>query len=200
VNPSFGDGGAEGDGTDRGDDSSGPADASASLGDGDASADEAPSIDTSSSAGETGASRPCCFAHGEIGCEDRLVEECVCKGAPDCCDIGWHEACVDKARTFCSAECAIDEGPLDTSDTVGEDTGASDASETSRTDGSTSDDESTGAPSVNCCAGHEAPGCGDLETEECVCVTNGFAYCCSDTWDAACVDAAVECGIQCVDM
>jgi hypothetical protein len=204
VNPSYGP--ADG-GTDKGEDgSSGRADASVSVGeDAEASAEEASSIETGASAGTsdgTGKSRPCCFAHAELGCEDTVIEECVCAGEPACCEVGWHDACVEKARIFCSAECSIDEeeGPLDTSDTMPSD-GTSTTSGGSTTQGSesTTSDEasSTGAPVSDCCVTHDGPGCDDPVTENCVCFENQQEACCDISWSALCVDTAEDCGAVC---
>ena len=43
----------------------------------------------------------------------------------------------------------------------------------------------------SCCAASAVPGCWDLDVMKCVCELDGFASCCTDTWDAKCV-AAVE--------
>jgi len=205
VNPSYGDGGAEGGGTDQGsDDPSGAnEDASVSVGeDAEASADEVSSIETGQSEqGETGASRPCCLAHSDRGCDDDGVEECVCTSVPECCEIEWSDACVTKARDFCAAEClSTEEGHLDTSDTVAsEGTSTSDASSSSTTETTepaTSDVEGTAGAST-CCEIHGDPQCNDLDIEDCVCVQNELEACCSESWGELCVDAAMECGAGC---
>ena len=48
----------------------------------------------------------CCLAHPEPGCSDPVVSQCVCKGAPDCCDKAWTEQCaVDVLKMGCGPCC-----------------------------------------------------------------------------------------------
>eukprot|EP00940_MAST-03C_sp_MAST-3C-sp2_P002031 g2031.t1 len=39
--------------------------------------------------------RPCCDAHGEKGCHDSVIEECVCGVDSKCCTEGWDLRCTE---------------------------------------------------------------------------------------------------------
>jgi len=45
----------------------------------------------------------CCTVHPAPGCDNALVESCVCGFAPDCCDVGWDSGCVALADAFCTS-------------------------------------------------------------------------------------------------
>lgn len=47
--------------------------------------------------------RPCCDAHGQKGCHDHNIEQCVCEVDPHCCDNEWDLQCseqVEKLRVL----------------------------------------------------------------------------------------------------
>jgi hypothetical protein len=51
----------------------------------------------------------------------------------------------------------------------------------------------------DCCVPHDETGCEVDEVEDCVCVDLGDDFCCTFTWDQACVNEAIDfCGAGCV--
>jgi len=46
----------------------------------------------------------CCVAHVGLGCDDAVVEMCVCGLDPVCCSTGWDDICVSQAGQ-CGAPC-----------------------------------------------------------------------------------------------
>jgi hypothetical protein len=200
LNPAYGEGGGTGGGS-ADDDDSVSDDAIATLDD-DASADDS-NVDTSPGDGtETGSnSRPCCTRHPGLGCEDSTVQECVCSEVPSCCEVDWHDHCVEKARNSCGADCGVlDDGPLDsgtsttpmTSDESDSLTGSASAGSTSTSEGGSS----TGGPGDNdCCVAHETPSCNDGVASNCVCQL--IASCCEVQWDDGCVEATAKCPVPC---
>ena len=88
----------------------------------------------------------------------------------------------------------------DTSTDVGEsgDDKGMDVSSTSSDTGDTGDtgDTDTGVALSPCCENIGEPGCADPMVEACVCDSDPF--CCSNLWDALCIESAVgNCGIEC---
>jgi len=51
-----------------------------------------------------GASHDCCEAGGP-GCDDPVVESCVCAQDPYCCDTAWDEQCVSEVDSFGCGNC-----------------------------------------------------------------------------------------------
>ncbi len=47
----------------------------------------------------------CCFPHGGIGCDDPVIEACVCALDPFCCNVAWDGICVNAALFDCGAAC-----------------------------------------------------------------------------------------------
>jgi len=45
----------------------------------------------------------CCAAHGNPGCDDDMVEQCVCNEDYVCCVDQWDDICVDIAMSTCAA-------------------------------------------------------------------------------------------------
>lgn len=75
----------------------GPGTLSADFGTGDA--------DTEEEGG--GADGNCCAAQDAPGCDDLVVQSCVCELDPYCCDEAWDEACVNTAKlSECAPACA----------------------------------------------------------------------------------------------
>lgn len=52
-----------------------------------------------------GGSTACCDLHMMPGCDDMMVENCVCDLDPFCCNQAWDEQCVDEADQQCNADC-----------------------------------------------------------------------------------------------
>ena len=53
----------------------------------------------------------CCVDNGSPGCDDPVVEACVCAVDPFCCEGAWDSTCVTTARESGCAECMTDGGP-----------------------------------------------------------------------------------------
>ncbi|MCX4243567.1 hypothetical protein [Paraliomyxa miuraensis] len=117
----------------------------------------------------------CCVPHAEGGCNDQVVQSCICNQAPACCTSDWSDVCVslvdDLGCGFCNG------GPLD----AGE-------------------DPDSGPPpppppeEQDCCIGHGEPGCNDDAVETCVCTE--ISFCCDSGWEEVCASAveALGCG------
>jgi hypothetical protein len=54
----------------------------------------------------TGYQSTCCIPQPEAGCDDPVIEDCVCNefGFTWCCEIEWDDGCADLALT-CSSDC-----------------------------------------------------------------------------------------------
>jgi hypothetical protein len=202
MNPAYGDGGGEGDGTgqsaDDGDpsgpDDGGPSDASASDGTADGADDEATDSDPTDATLEGPVDLPsCCERHSEPGCANDDVEACVCELHPDCCAVEWDETCVEKARVDCDAGCpgVLDEGGTDESTSaVSDSISASDGDASGSSDATSS---GTGTVSKSpCCDVIEGALCQDTDVADCVCAIEGFEFCCAKEWTEPCATAAVE--------
>lgn len=137
----------------------------------------------------------CCEAHEGSGCDEALVQTCVCDIDAACCGFGWTESCADIAQTRCEATCEPDMTTTDSDSTGGR------TSDTPRTTG----DDSTGSGDTEfgetefgttgdfgnqlCCA--EGTGCAHTATEQCVCELD--SSCCEgDEWGETCVALATE--------
>ncbi|MCH9680133.1 MAG: hypothetical protein K0V04_01765 [Deltaproteobacteria bacterium] len=116
----------------------------------------------------SGGAGDCCLDNGTPGCDDPVIQACVCVDDPFCCDVVWDYVCAAGAEGDpCFADCS----------------GGS--------TGSTGD-----PPPSDCCAVAGSPGCSEPAVEACVCALE--ADCCTDHWGALCVDAAIiDCGLGC---
>lgn len=159
------------------------------------------------------------------GCDDPVVEACICSHNADCCDVLWGVECMVIANTLCAAGCA--ENPMICSQdccvkgTCCEPSGSQGCTDESteqcvcqlkpeccsdRWDLSCSKlaRESCGActDKGECCDIHGTPGCADSTVETCVCGLD--SDCCDKQWDGRCIAAYGGCGINqglgiCVD-
>jgi hypothetical protein len=202
INPAYGDGGGTGGGSaDDDDDASVSDDAIATLDD-DASADDS-NVDTNPDDGtETGTdSRPCCTRHSGLGCEDSNVQECVCSEVPECCEVDWHDHCVEKARNSCGAECGedddgrLDEGTSTTPMTSDESDSLTDSASVGSMSTSEGSSSTGGLGDSDCCVAHEMPACDDVGVAGCVC--EQMPDCCKLGWTDACVEATATCAVPC---
>lgn len=119
-----------------------------------------------------GAAGSCCLGQTSPGCNDEIVESCVCAQAPGCCSDTWTSSC---ASLVDELGCGLCNGSLD----AGE------------------DPDGTGAPpplGQDCCMGGTEPGCNDPTVESCVC--NEIPFCCDSGWEDVCASAveALGCG------
>lgn len=132
----------------------------------------------------------CCEKHGTPGCDDGEVEQCVCEAMGDCCEVGWSQDCVTKARS-CGGECM--HGTTGGSDTSS--SGAEGSSTTDNSGGSSSGSSGT-TGATPCCEASAIAGCVDDPLAICVCAIDN--NCCKDAWDENCVGTAIEdCGLVC---
>lgn len=139
---------------------------------------------------------PCCEAHEGPGCDDPRVEACVCDSDPECCAFGWDGVCVAAATTQCDAcggvATGTTGGTTGTAGTAGTDGGSTGGD----TAGDTAGDTGTGGGDPTCCTPSDVGGCAIPELETCVCDLD--AFCCSVTWDALCIENAIDtCGLDC---
>jgi hypothetical protein len=57
---------------------------------------------TTTDPGEPG---DCCNYHQQPGCENDVIQQCVCAADPWCCDEGWDGKCIMAAVESCGARC-----------------------------------------------------------------------------------------------
>jgi hypothetical protein len=152
----------------------------------------------------------CCAAHGEAGCIDDAIAQCVCAQDPYCCDVAWDQVCVDAIDGYACGACP---GPFMPADccTPGEVGGCPDPDITAcvcEQDAYCCDDHwdelcvdqanaycggcfvdvgTTGepVPPGECCEIGEGPGCLDADITMCVCAID--PYCCEQAWDGTCI-------------
>ena len=123
----------------------------------------------------------CCADNGTTGCDDLTVTACVCGQDPFCCETTWDALCAQQADEDCGQYCPVcGDGICDPE--VGEDC-------------STCADD-CGACEGGCCDDNQSAGCEDQGVTSCVCAID--AFCCDNTWDGLCVEAAIgQCGLAC---
>jgi hypothetical protein len=170
----------------------------------------------------------CCSVHAPgTGCDDLNCRDCVCGQDPLCCTLGWDADCVSRSQDECATMCPCGVLPTETpaaTPTPGGDccdphTGASCDDQACRDcvcglDGACCTDEwdqtcadeaavecalscADCASGGDCCAVHEGVGCSDAPCKDCVCDVD--ALCCTEEWDAQCVDEAnAECAASCI--
>src|SRR5690606_13611837 len=151
--------------------------------------------------GACGRSGSCCDAHGEPGCVETAVSECVCAHDPYCCAGAWDELCALEVGRLgggsCDAggrdepcclrhgsagcvdpevaRCVCEQNPYCCEESWDE---ACVAAVDSLGCGACEGDD-------GCCSAHDGPGCDAPAVESCVCdVAPG---CCSGAWDETCV-------------
>jgi hypothetical protein len=55
---------------------------------------------------------PCCEGHGMPGCDDPMVESCVCAQDPFCCSSNWDALCVSRIESYGCGSCTGVSEPL----------------------------------------------------------------------------------------
>ncbi len=128
----------------------------------------------------------CCSARATPGCDNDVVEQCVCAVGTYCCsDKGaWDTACV---RSVDELGCGI--CPIVMSAPGGGGAGGAEPSESGGEAGGA--DQIVGAWS-SCCERQPHAGCGDTDVETKVCTVD--AYCCENKWDRYCAQEAETLG------
>lgn len=147
---------------------------------------------TGGSGGAVGISS-CCEPHSSTGCDQRLVQDCVCNADPFCCNITWDGLCADAAES-CGAMCETGVGGSPAAGGASSAGGASNAGGAFGAGGNPPFGGASGN-SGNCCESHSSTGCEDSNVEACVCGDDPF--CCNNHWDGLCAGAAEECGAMC---
>eukprot|EP01095_Lingulamoeba_sp_RSL-Kostka_P011073 TRINITY_DN4131_c0_g1_i1.p1 TRINITY_DN4131_c0_g1~~TRINITY_DN4131_c0_g1_i1.p1 ORF type:complete len:592 (-),score=218.82 TRINITY_DN4131_c0_g1_i1:66-1841(-) len=151
----------------------------------------------------------CCKAHFSGGCDDPVIEQCVCSKNSTCCYNSWDSQCVQHVANYGCGDCAT--GPCceahgqrgcqnrDISTCVCK------IDKTCCTDSWTEDcvdlvnSSECGVckgEDSDCCSPHDYGKCEDSDIYNCVC--NYDVFCCDVLWDQGCVQAVdlFECG-QC---
>lgn len=155
----------------------------------------------------------CCAGHAGPQCDDMRCETCVCEVDAACCSDVWDTRCAEEAATECATECTCE--PAAECCSAHEGVGCGDmrcqdcvcatdpnccdkawdaqcASEAAKECAAECPCDSAG----DCCAAHEGIGCGVSECQDCVCGID--SECCSEGWDARCVEEATnECAPSC---
>ena len=157
----------------------------------------------------------CCETTSEPGCSIPEVNSCVCETDPLCCMQSYDELCITEAQAECGLVCEM---PPPSSDccSVSQDPGCTDPDIqqcvcdldpvccmgpydnncVNLAASACGAGCSPPPPGSSCCAPSAGPGCSDAETEACVCGLDPF--CCTEEFDAVCVNLAVnECGAIC---
>lgn len=160
----------------------------------------------------------CCEAHGGLGCDNQICEDCVCGADPFCCDVAWDGICADAATIgACAGSCPCAGGSEWFPDQNCQEftcplaqLGACCLGDTCVTtqaincvDGPFFPGQDCNAgfvcppDSLDCCVAHGTPGCQDFSCQSCVC--NLDPFCCDVAWDGICVgEAQVDCNPPCV--
>jgi hypothetical protein len=153
-----------------------------------------------------------CFSeHASPGCEDADCCNTMCALDLFCCDVQWDNECATRAAFEClgsflacapgAGDCSADNGTPGCDDTdccnavcdadlfccsdTWDDLCACESSVVC--DGNF---EACGAGAGSCRADNATPGCDDIACCNAVCAQDPF--CCCDTWDDICADAAAE--------
>jgi len=153
----------------------------------------------------------CCAESSTPGCSVPSIANCVCNqefpgvvGLPRyCCSLHWDDNCVEKASTLCG-RCQLPCGDQvcgagETCSSCPEDCGlcpwcGDDVCNGAETCVSCRGD--CGDCAGDCCAAHGGEGCDHRPTAACVCALD--PTCCTEGWDAACVELAeTACGFFC---
>jgi hypothetical protein len=162
----------------------------------------------------TDAPTACCSPATTSGCEDEVVQACVCAVNAYCCHVEWDDKCVAAVEQLGCGSCAGRPEAVECCSAQA--SAACDDPETSscvcahdpyccqeRWDeicvagveayGCGACGAGTYGARGDCCAPQAGPGCGDAEAEACVCELD--AFCCQVSWDELCVDDAIDlCG------
>lgn len=166
----------------------------------------------------------CCAVDGTAGCNDPACCQVICAVDEYCCDFEWDALCVVAATTHCpDLGCAVPAcGHPAAGDccVVSRTPGCDDAlccdavcaadphccvdawDELCVSSAQTLCEACEGPPSAcgdpaagDCCAESETASCNDPACCDAVCVVD--AYCCVESWDAACVDRAEQVCVMC---
>ena len=162
----------------------------------------------------------CCFGHANPSCDDEACCSLVCAGDNYCCNVVWDSVCAQTARDLCSDPEDACPRPQCGDDTLEDCCRPSNlpgcAQESCceaicQTDSFCCDTEwdqtcvdlardadvcecsGSGcgeAGSGSCFQVHSTPYCEDEACCSVICNIPEFSFCCSDAWDADCVDAA----------
>jgi hypothetical protein len=151
-----------------------------------------------------GVAGSCCHGNDTPGCEDGLIETCVCAQDSFCCENVWDDLCAALVVDMGCGDCDVSDpnGP-GTTTSGGHDDGDPPSTSTggaSSTGGATgADGDGTNVPSSgDCCEANGTPGCDDAGLETCVCASDD--YCCSNEWDDVCVGGIEKFGCgSCTD-
>ncbi|MBN2194187.1 MAG: hypothetical protein JW751_15325 [Polyangiaceae bacterium] len=57
--------------------------------------------------GGIGGTGDCCLVHGDPGCAEDRIAECVCDNDPFCCEETWDDACVVGVESYGCGSCAM---------------------------------------------------------------------------------------------
>lgn len=153
--------------------------------------------------GACGPTHDCC-AIGAPGCSNTAVQDCVCEMLPSCCQFGWDEGCIANVEGLSCGTCppthdccVVGTAGCDDPDVAACVCAANPACcQGSWTSACVSLVNSAGCglctgSTHNCCTTGTA-GCNNLATEDCVCAYD--PYCCTNSWDALCVDLVNDLG------
>ncbi len=120
----------------------------------------------------------CCTERDQPGCDQQLIEQCVCGADDYCCNGTWDGVCVAQVETEGCAECS---GVV-----------CGDGLCTPDVEDCESCEQDCGDCIGACCQVQTGPGCGSAAVEACVCAQD--SYCCATSWDSICVDEVEEFG------
>jgi len=113
----------------------------------------------------------CCHPSAGRGCDDEVIEACVCAEDSFCCSGAWDNDCVALVEEFGCGSCGVGTG------------------------GTGSGGSGGGPPVGDCCSSHTDPGCSQADIQDCVCAFD--IYCCETAWDPTCVSEVAQCNASC---
>ena len=141
----------------------------------------------------------CYQAHQSGGCDDPIIEACVCAEGPDgdpgCCSEKWDAVCVELVRLLkCKGDCCEVQSTPGCDDPAIESCVCQDDPNCcdKRWDAfcvTLVEGRGCGSCKGSCCEAHDTGGCDDPAIEACVCVEGGTGdpSCCNEKWDWVCV-------------
>ncbi|MGP1347714.1 MAG: hypothetical protein ACTS3F_13740 [Phycisphaerales bacterium] len=139
----------------------------------------------------------CCESNGTPFCNDAACCETVCASDPFCCNNTWDSLCAEGAAELCGTLCGVTGACCLGDGSCQEGTEQACVNNGGTYQGDGTDCASVACPQAcgtvnagDCCVNNGTPFCNDAACCDVVCAVDPF--CCNNTWDQICADAALE--------